>query len=139
MNKLSAVFIGVLISIMITFNGFLANKIGNYTAVVVIHVVGILVVSFILLIKRQKIILKKDMPFYLYSAGAIGVVMTIFNNLCTNSLGVTVTLAIGLFGQSVAATIIDHFGLLGMKVHKLKKKKILGYSIVLCGIIIMTI
>jgi len=139
MNKLSAVFIGVLISIMISFNGALSGSIGNYPAVVVIHIVGIILVSAILILKKQKISFKEHIPFYLFTGGAIGVVMTIFNNLCVNALGVSLTLSIGLFGQSVAATIIDHFGLLGMETHKLKPKKIIGFSIVLCGIIIMTI
>ena len=139
MNKLSAVFIGVLISIMISFNGVLSGSIGNYPAVVVIHIVGIILVSAILILKKQKISFKEHIPFYLFTGGAIGVVMTIFNNLCVNALGVSLTLSIGLFGQSVAATIIDHFGLLGMETHKLKPKKIIGFSIVLCGIIIMTI
>lgn len=139
MNKLSAVFIGIIISIMISFNGALSSKVGNYPAVVIIHIVGIILVIAILVIKRQKICFKEHIPFYLFTAGAIGVIMTIFNNLCVNTLGVSLTLSIGLFGQSVASTIIDHFGLLGMETHKLKPKKIIGYSIVLCGIIIMTI
>ena len=139
MYKLCAVFIGAIISVMITFNGVLASRIGNYTAIVIIHVVGIIALSLILLIKKQKVSFKKRIPLYLYTAGAIGVILTIFNNLSVNSLGVTLTLSAGVFGQSVAATMIDHFGLMGMKVHRLKGKKIIGYSIVLCGIIIMTI
>jgi len=138
-NKLSAVFIGILISIMITFNGALSSKIGNYPAVVIIHIVGIILVIAILIIKRQKISFKEHIPLYLFTGGAIGVIMTIFNNLCVNALGVSLTLSLGLFGQSVAATIIDHFGLLGMETHKLKPKKLIGFSIVLCGIIIMTV
>lgn len=139
MYKLCAVLIGAITSVMITVNGLLASKIGNYTAIVIIHVVGITALSLILLIKKQKISFKKGIPLYLYTGGAIGVILTIFNNLSVNSLGVTLTLSAGIFGQSIAATIIDHFGLIGMKVHKLKGKKIIGYFIVLCGIIIMTI
>lgn len=138
-NKLCAVLIGVIISVMITFNGVLASRIGNYSSIVIIHVVGIIALSLILLIKRQKISFKKGIPLYFYTGGAIGVVLTIFNNLSVNSLGVTLTLSAGILGQSIAATVIDHFGLIGMKVHKLRGKKIIGYSIVLCGIIIMTI
>ncbi|MBC8062018.1 MAG: DMT family transporter [Clostridiaceae bacterium] len=139
MYKLFAIFIGGIISIMLFCNGELSLRLGNYNAVVLIHIIGILVVGCVLIIKKQKLSFNKSIPMYLYTGGAIGVIMIIFNNLCMNSLGVSLTLSIGLLGQSLAASIIDHFGLLGMEIHKLKKRKIIGFSFVLLGIVIMTI
>lgn len=139
MYKLSAIFIGGVISIMLFCNGELSRRFGNYNAVVLIHIVGILIVGCILIIKKQKFSFNRSIPIYLYTAGAIGVIMVIFNNLCMNSLGVSLTLSIGLLGQSLSASLIDHFGLLGMGVHKLKRKKIIGFSFVLFGIVIMTV
>ena len=139
MYKLSAIFIGGLISLMLFCNGELSIRLGNYNAVVLIHIVGIVVVGSILIIKKQKLSFDRSIPIYLYTGGAIGVIMVIFNNLCMNSLGVSLTLSIGLLGQSLAASLIDHFGLLGMEIHKLKKRKIVGFSFVLLGIVTMTI
>jgi len=139
MYKLSAIFIGGIISLMLFCNGELSLRLGNYNAVVLIHLVGILVVACIMIIKHQKFSFGKSIPIYLYTGGAIGVIMIIFNNICINALGVSLTLSIGLLSQSLAASVIDHFGLLGMEIHKLKKRKIIGFSFVLLGIVIMTI
>ena len=118
---------------------YLANNIGNYPSVIIIHIIGLIGISFILIINKVKLNLGKDIPIYLYSAGAIGVFTVSFNNLSFNHLGVSLTLALGLLGQSVASVVIDHFGLLGMKVIKFKKEKMLGLIIICLGIMTMTL
>ena len=52
---------------------------------------------------------------YLYGAGAIGVLMVLFSNICFAQLGASLTLSLTVFGELVMSCIIDHFGLLGMK------------------------
>ncbi|MCY6483063.1 DMT family transporter [Clostridium aestuarii] len=139
MYKLSAVFIGLLIAIMVTFNGILAKNIGDYLSVLIVHIVGLTMISFILVIRKKKIKFKENIPIYLFSAGAIGVFLVFFNNVCFKYLGVSLTLSLGLFGQSVASGIIDHFGLLGMNVNKFQREKLIGFTLILIGIIIMLI
>lgn len=140
MYKISSVFIGILIAIMVTLNGVLAQHLGDFSAVLIINIVGMLAVSCILVIKKQKIRFKVgDIPVYLLCVGAIGVVLTFFNNICFKNLGVSLTLALSLVGQAVASGLVDHFGLLGMEVHKFHKEKILGFLMVFVGIVIMVI
>lgn len=139
MYKLYSALIGILISVMIAFNGILSNNIGNYLSVTVIHIVGLIGISLILIINKTKLNLPKDIPIYLYSAGAIGVFTVLFNNISFTHLGISITLALGLLGQSVASIVIDHYGLLGMKVIKFKKEKILGLTIISLGIVIMAL
>jgi transporter family-2 protein len=139
MYKLYSALIGILLSIMIAINGILANKIGNYPSVVIIHIVGLFGIILILLIKKIKFNLSKNQPIYLYSAGAIGVFTVLFSNISFNHLGVSISLALCLLGQSVASIIIDHYGLFGMEVIKFKKKKILSLIIICLGIMIMTL
>lgn len=139
MYKLSAVFIGLLIAVMVTFNGTLAAYVGDYLSVLIVQIVGLIAVGIILIGRKKKISLKSGVPTYLLFAGGIGVVLTFFNNICFKHLGVSLTLALGLFGQSLAAVIIDHFGFFGLDVHKFQKEKIIGFMIVLAGIVIMVI
>lgn len=139
MYKLSGVLIGVIISVMLTINGVLANKIGNYSSIVIIHIVGIVGITIILLLKKQRLNFKNRPSLYLFSGGAIGVGLVALNNISINSIGVSLTIAIGLLGQSFAATIVDNYGLFGMEVHKLKAKKLIGFLIILIGIVVMTI
>lgn len=139
MNNLVSAFIGVLIAVMIMINGTLSNALGNYTSTIIIHIIGLIPIILVLLASRKKLIINKDVPFYLYSAGAIGVFPILFNNLTFSALGVSLTLALGLLGQSLASIIIDHFGLLGMKVIKYQKKKLIGLVFIISGIAVMAV
>ena len=130
-------FIGTLIAIMIMFNGTLSNSYGNYTSTVVIHITGLLFITFLLLISRTKITLSKGTPIYLYSAGAVGVFTVLFNNLSYSTLGLSITIALGLLGQSVTSIIIDHFGIMEMRVISFKKQKFIGLILVCFGIFVM--
>ncbi|ERI91081.1 hypothetical protein HMPREF1982_03446 [Clostridiales bacterium oral taxon 876 str. F0540] len=139
MNNLISAFIGTLIAVMIMINGTLSNALGNYTSTMIIHIIGLITIILVLLTSRQKLTITKSVPFYLYSAGAIGVFTVLFNNLTFSSLGVSLTLALGLLGQSVSSVVIDHFGLLGMKVMKYQKKKLIGLVFIISGIVIMAV
>lgn len=139
MYKFSAIFIGVLIAIMVAFNGLLDNQVGTYLATLIIHVVGLITIIFILIFKKEKFSIKEKLPRYLFSAGAIGVFVVSFNNICFNNLGASLTLSLGIIGQLVVSCIVDHFGLLGMKIYKFKKKKLIGFAIIFIGIVVMTI
>jgi len=123
---------------MVAFNGVLANYIGNNYSSIIIHIVGLIGISFILLLNKNKISLPQNTPLYLYSAGAIGVLTVLFSNISFNTLGASITLSLGLLGQSISSIIIDNYGLLGMKVHKFNKKKITGFALISLGIIVMT-
>lgn len=139
MYKLYAILIGVLITIMVSFNGTLESHIGNFFAVLVIHIVGLLSISLILIIRKERPVIKKGIPRYLYTGGAIGILLVLVNNICFSNLGASLTLSLGIFGQLLLSSIIDHFGLMGMKVYKFQAKKLIGFSIILVGLIIMTI
>ncbi|MCY6369488.1 DMT family transporter [Clostridium ganghwense] len=137
MHKLSAVFIGLLIAIMVTFNGFLAKYMDDYLSVLIIHIVGFLAVSLILIIRKKKFNLKQGIPIYLFSGGAVGVFLVLFNNICFKHMGVSLTLSLGLLGQSIASVIIDHFGLLGMAKYKFRTEKLIGFFLIFVGIVVM--
>lgn len=139
MYRLFAVFSGVLIALMVTFNGSLSNNIGDYSALIIIHLVGLITIICILIVKKVSIPRLQKIPTYLFSAGALGVFMVFSNNICFNYLGVSLTLVLGLSGQSITSCIIDHFGLFGMEVSKFQKEKLLGFILIFIGIISMVI
>lgn len=139
MYKLSSCFIGILIAIMIAINGTLSKYLGNYLSTVVIHLIGLLCIILVLVIKKIKFKFHRDIPIFLYSAGAIGVFTVLFNNIGFNYLGASLTLSLGLLGQSITSIIVDNYGVLGMKASKLKKEKLIGLIIISLGIVIMTL
>lgn len=137
MYKLSATFSGLLIAIMVTLNGTLAKHLDDYFSILIIHIVGLLSVSLILIIKKKTFNLKQEVPIYLLSGGAVGVFLVLFNNLCFKNMGVSLTLSLGLLGQSIASVIIDHFGLLGMNTYKFRNEKLVGFFLIFIGIAVM--
>lgn len=134
-----SIIIGMLISIMITFNGTLSSNLGNSQAIFFIHIIGVITIVTFMLIKKIKWNSIKSVPKYLLIPGMIGVVMVTLNNLTVNNLGLSLTVACGIFGQMLFSSIVDHFGLFGNEVYKFNKNQVLGYSIIIFGIFVMVV
>lgn len=137
MYNFLSLFIGILISIMVAFNGHLSKGLGTYSSLVLIHLIGFIGVLAIIFYKKLRVSFKNNLPLYLYSAGAISVFTVMFNNLTFAVLGVSLPLALGLLGQLLISLAFDHYGLLGMPKIKFNKKKFFGLSIITAGIIVM--
>lgn len=137
MYKMMATLDGVLIALMVVFNGLLASRTGNSQSLIIIHVVGLLGTTLLLIGSRNRLKSIKGIPLYLFIAGALGIFNVLFNNISFLKLGATLTLCLNLLGQLIASMIIDHFGLLGQQVNKINSTKLLGISIMILGILSM--
>lgn len=138
MYNLLSLLIGILVAIMIGFNGKLSYGLGNYSSLVIIHIVGFIAILVIMLYKKIKISFRNSLPLYLYIAGAISVFTVMFNNISFVALGVSLPVALGLLGQLLTSLAFDHYGFLGMPKVSFRKKKILGLLVIIAGISIMT-
>ena len=138
MYNFLSLLIGILISVMILFNGKLSEGAGNYSSLVIIHIIGLLAITAVMFFKKIKISFRNNLPWYLYSAGAISTFTVLVNNITYVKIGVALPLALGLLGQSVTSIIFDEFGLMGMPKVKFKKKKLIGFVIIIAGICVMT-
>ena len=128
MYKASAVVIGMLIAIMVFFNGTLNTYLDSFVSGFVIHIVGITAVLLILFIRREKWKLSWSIPKYLLVGGIFGIMLVIFNSYCFVQIGATLTLTLGLFGQMIFSATVDHFGLFGMTESKMNPKKMILHS-----------
>ncbi|AMJ40906.1 DMT family transporter [Anaerotignum propionicum] len=137
MYKFMATLDGVLIGLMVVLNGILASKTGNTQSLVIIHGVGFLGSIVLLIGSRTRLKSIKGLPYYLFTAGALGIFTVLFNNISFLKLGATLTLCLNLLGQLFASMIIDHFGLLGQQINKVNFLKLLGVAIMTLGIIAM--
>lgn len=137
MNVFISAFIGMLIAIMILFNATLSQAAGNYGSLVIIHFAGLVCISLIVVFKKLSIKSSEKLPILLYSAGVLGVITVLFNNISFVKLGMSATLSLGLFGQSLTSMVIDHYGFLEMKVARFNPRKLIGLFIIGIGIFIM--
>ena len=128
---------GLLISVMVAINGVLTERYGVYSATVIIHVAGLILISAWALVKRERPFAKRQ-AWHLYLGGAVGVFTTVFNNLAYGRISVSAILALGLFGQSVTGIFIDQYGWMGMPKHPFIKRKLAGFALLLGGIAAMT-
>ena len=132
-----SVITGILIAVMVFVNGDLTNFYGVYSTTALIHVIGLIFISIIILIKKDRFIVKEKLPLLLYTGGAIGYLTTLFDNLAFGGISVSALLALSLFGQCITSIILDQFGLMGMPKRPLIKQKFIGIGIVLVGIVFM--
>lgn len=141
MNKYKnlAVLNGVLLAIMIFLNGVLSKRIGLYISTLIYHVLGLLLILLVSIIVKNKLPKFNKIPAILFLPGILSVFVIFLNSLSSSKIGITLTAGMGLFGQLVLSTLIDHFGLFGMPVNKLRKEKILSFSIIISGLIFMII
>jgi transporter family-2 protein len=137
MFKLTAIINGILIAVMISFNGLLAKQLGNNIALIVIHILGVFTTSIIFIFSRYKYKNIKGLPIYLFIGGAIGIFNISLNNITINKLGVALTIGLCLLGQLGTSMIIDHYGLFGVNISKINIKKLTGIFIMSIGIVVM--
>ena len=138
MYNILALLIGALISIMISFNSGLEGYVGSTYSVVIIHAVGLIAILIVATIKKEKIVIKEAVPFYLFLGGIFGVMLTLVNVITIGSIGVALTTALAVFGQLVFSSLVDHFGLFGLTKYEFNPKKLVGLLIVFVGLVIMT-
>lgn len=118
MYELLTFLSGIILAIMIQFNGALSEQFGAYHSSLYVHIVGSVFAFCLLLIKKDLPTFNKKLPFWMYLGGMIGVLTTVFNNLAFSHISLTAIVALGLFGQLVLSCFIDLFGLFGMEKHK---------------------
>ena len=139
MYNILALVIGALISVMISFNSGLEGYVGSTYSVVIIHAVGLIAILIVAAIKKEKIVIKEAIPFYLFLGGIFGVMLTLVNIITIGGIGVALTTALAVFGQLVFSSLVDHFGLFGITKYEFNPKKLVGFFIVLVGLVIMTV
>ena len=138
MYNILALLIGALISIMISFNSGLEGYVGSTYSVVLIHAIGLIAILIVAAIKKEKMVIKEAIPFYLFLGGIFGVMLTLVNVITIGSIGVALTTALAVFGQLVFSSLVDHFGLFGLTKYEFNPKKLVGLFIDFVGLVIMT-
>ena len=132
-----AILSGIVVSVMMVFNGQLSDLIDLYTATVLIHACGLLTMYIVLKVKHISL---RDLPHasrFLYLGVVIGVFTVFFNNLTITILGASMISALGLCGQMLTSIILEQSGALGTKKQKLQPIKLVSLLIILIGIGVM--
>lgn len=136
MNYALSLLAGMLISVMVVFNGGLSAQYGFALSLVIIHVSGLIAISLALLLRRERPRFFGMAPLW-YTAGLIGILTTVFNLRAFGHISVSAMLALSLLGESLSGLLADHTGFLGHPVRRFHRNKLLGVLVTLAGIAYM--
>lgn len=137
MYKNLALINGILLAIMVFLNGMLSSITGPYMSTFIFHVLGFILILMISIAKKNTLSNLKELPLMFFLPGVLSVITILLNNICIPQIGITLTIGVSLYGQLVMSSLVEHFGLFGMPVNRFRKEKILGFSIISLGIIVM--
>lgn len=135
-NFLMAFFAGGLQSGMQSLNGELQSYIGLFGVSLVTHLIGGVLLAGYLVIRGERIRLG-PMPWYLYSAGALGLILVAGSSFCVARIGPALTTCMSIGGQLFFSTLMDHFGWMGVKRTPFQAKRLPSLFVVLIGVLVV--
>jgi transporter family-2 protein len=128
--------VGGLLTLMNSLNSVLAAKVGNVLSLIIIHAVGLAVLSIIVLFHAEKGSGVR-LPFYYYAGGFVGVGTVLTCNVAYGSLDASLAVALALLGQMLGSIVVDSTGLLGRKKYPLSARSLPGIALALVGITVI--
>lgn len=139
MNKLVIFINGFFIVLMNTFNGMLSTTSSIYWTSFVHHVFSLVFMYVIYLLYDKNKFRIGKLEFKYYLPGLMSAVVIMMGATCIANIGATFLIVFNLVGQILVSVLIDEFGLFGMEKVPFKKKNLIGYSVIITGIVIMFI
>ena len=85
----------------------------------------------------QFIVAPRDLPWWIWFGGAIGVVMVTTSLLIVPRVGSLPWFAAVMTGQTIAALILDHYGLLGNPKSPVSMLRIVGAVLLILGVFVI--
>lgn len=137
MHYLLSVLAAIAVTLMVFVNGELTAVYDLYSGVVIIHVVGLALISGVCLVRRERVLAVKGLRWTAFLGGAIGVMTTMFNNEAYGKLDVSAIVALNLLAQAITSLVVDWFGLLGMPRRPMSAGKWVGIGGSVVGAIYM--
>lgn len=137
MYSLLASLAALLIALMVHINSGLIDYFGIHASSVIVHLSGLVFISFAALGSGTRFLPKHGLPRYLYTGGFVGYFTTLFNLLAIGKINISSILALSLMGQVVFSLFVDQFGLFGMKVRKFSLLKFFSLLLTSAGIYYM--
>lgn len=113
----------------------IAQRMGLLESVLIVHLGGVVVALVPLLLFRQggKLGEWRNLPWYVYLAGALGLVVFAAVTYLIPQIGTTTTMMLIIVGQFIIGAVMDHFGWFEMAVRPFSLTKLLGLIVMLIG------
>ncbi|HYC61738.1 MAG TPA: DMT family transporter [Thermoanaerobaculia bacterium] len=128
-----AVLAGIAVALQGQFMGTMTRAVGTGTSVLITYGIGALVAVVVWLTRRDPAVPIRDVPWYAWSAGILGLVIVGGIGFATPRLGLSRTIVITIAAQLAAAIVIDHFGWFGAQQRAFDVMRGAGMALTIIG------
>lgn len=134
LTVLAAVLCGVAVAVQAQFTGNMQRQMGTVESTFVTYFSGGLVIGLVILLLRGgNLSAAPGMPWYVYTAGLLGLVIIGTLSFAVGQMGLVPTLVVLTVSQFVLGAIINHFGWLGASPDPVDAGKLLGFLLLFAG------
>jgi bacterial/archaeal transporter family-2 protein len=124
---------GVAVSLQGQFMGTIDRLTGTLTSVFLTYGMGGLIAVLLWLGARGSLENVRQIPWYAWSAGGLGVIIVGALGYSASRLGLSQTIIIAVAAQLVTAVLIDHFGLFAASARPLDAARLAGVALTIGG------
>ena len=125
---------GIAIGLQSPMSSLIAQRLGIFESVFIVHLGGALIAVIPLLIYGSKLNQWRSVPWYALGAGFFGLIVITALSYMIPRIGVAGAITTLIAGQLLMGTILDHYGLLGAAIKPLDISGVIGLSVVLFGV-----
>ena len=125
---------GIAIGLQSPMSSLIAQRLGIFESVFIVHLGGALIAVIPLLIYGSKLNQWRSVPWYALGAGFFGLIVITALSYMIPRIGVAGAITTLIAGQLLMGTILDHHGLLGAAIKPLDISRVIGLSVVLLGV-----
>ena len=125
---------GIAIGLQSPMSSLIAQKLGLFESVFIVHLGGALIAIIPLLIYGSKLNQWRSVPWYALGAGFFGLIVITALSYMIPRIGVAGAITTLIAGQLLMGTILDHYGLLGAAIKPLDISRVIGLSVVMFGV-----
>lgn len=125
---------GIAIGFQNPIAGFMGDRIGLLQSAFIIHIGGTILAGILLLaIPGATLAGWRQLPWYAFGAGALGVVLVGSIGFTIPRIGVAPTVGFIVAAQLTIGLVLDHFGMLGFAVRSFDASKLAGVGFLVVG------
>lgn len=130
---LIAVLAGIAVALQGQFMGTMTRTVGTATSVLITYGIGAIVATILWLTRRDPAAPIREVPWYAWSAGILGLVIVGGIGFAAPRLGLSRTIVITIAAQLAAAILIDHFGWFGAQQRAFDAMRGVGVALTVAG------
>ena len=105
---------GSAITFQSLFSGTIGNRVGVMESTFIIHLGGVLLAALIIIgMRGGNLAAWRAVPWYVYSAGFLGVLIVGAYSYAVPKLGLAAAITLAIAVQLILSALLDHFGILG--------------------------